>query len=37
MERSDVKSESCLIQDEPGAGTRFSYKMSLEAIPHAGG
>src|ERR1700730_8231852 len=25
-----VKRQSCLIQDEPGAGTCFSYKMSLE-------
>ena len=22
--------QSCLIQDEPGVGVRFSYKMSLE-------
>src|SRR5260370_27906207 len=25
-----VNSKSCLIQDEPGRGSRFSYKMSLE-------
>jgi hypothetical protein len=29
--------ESCLIQDEPGEGSGFSHKMSLEgANPHAG-
>jgi hypothetical protein len=25
-----VKGESCLIQDEPGGGVGFSYKMSPE-------
>jgi len=28
--RNFVKIESCLMQDEPGAGVRFSYEMSLE-------
>src|SRR5471030_26554 len=37
VEVEGYKQESCLIQDEPGAGVCFSYKMSLEErIAHAG-
>jgi hypothetical protein len=30
VSKQKCKTQSCLIQDEPGEKVRFSYKMSLE-------